>query len=154
MNKPSKWDLRFIEAAKFFSTWSEDESTKIGCLAVDCDNNVRSIGFNGLPRGIKNIPKRNQRPEKYSYYEHGERNLIFNAARIGVSLKGCRIYLTWFPCADCSRALIQCGITEIICQKPLQDSKRGLEWDKMWNEKLVIAQEMLKEAGVKVKYYE
>jgi dCMP deaminase len=56
------------------------------------------------------------RPQKYSYVEHAERNSVYNAARHGIRLQGARAYLNWspHPCADCTRALIQAGIVEVI----------------------------------------
>ncbi|MEC8672013.1 MAG: CMP deaminase, partial [Candidatus Thermoplasmatota archaeon] len=46
----SKWDQRFLELAKQISTWSKDPSTQVGCVVVGPDREIRSTGFNGLPR--------------------------------------------------------------------------------------------------------
>ena len=46
--------------------------------------------------------------------EHAERNAIYNAARIGISLKKSIFYVTGPPCPDCLRGIIQVGATEII----------------------------------------
>ena len=48
----TKWDLRFIGLAQHISTWSKDPSTKVGCVVVGEDREIRSTGFNGFPRGI------------------------------------------------------------------------------------------------------
>jgi len=90
------------------------------------------------------IPERNTRPLKYRWYEHGERNAIYNAARCGISLKGCRIYLLSLSCADCARAIIQAGISEVITTPPEFDNPR-------WGDDLRIAMEMFNETGIKVK---
>ncbi len=47
-----KWDLRFIELAKHIAAGSKDPSTKVGCVVVGEDREIRSTGFNGFPRGI------------------------------------------------------------------------------------------------------
>ena len=47
-----KWDIRFLELAKHISGWSKDPSTKVGCIVVGEDREIRSTGFNGFPRGI------------------------------------------------------------------------------------------------------
>ena len=47
-----KWDIRFLELAKHISGWSKDPSTKVGCVVVGGDREIRSTGFNGFPRGI------------------------------------------------------------------------------------------------------
>jgi dCMP deaminase len=48
-----KWDLRFLELAKHIAAWSKDPSTQVGCVVVGADREIRSTGFNGLPRGIE-----------------------------------------------------------------------------------------------------
>lgn len=111
------WNTLFIHQAHLISKKSKDPSTKVGCVIVSKDNVILSMGFNGFPRGVcETHPERWERPEKYYWVEHAERNAIFNAARVGVSLNGAKAYLNWEPkpCADCTRALIQVGITEII----------------------------------------
>src|SRR5690242_7044614 len=115
----TKWDQRFMELAKLIATWSKDRSTKVGCVVVGTDNEVRSIGFNGFPRGVDDdVEERHERPAKYAWTEHAERNAIYSAVRVGISLKGCTMYLPWFPCMDCARALIQSGIAELVAFEP------------------------------------
>ena len=110
-----KWDLRFLELAKHISDWSKDPSTKVGCIIVGEDREIRSTGFNGFPRGIEDTDERlNDREQKYPLICHAEENAIMHAARIGVSLKGCTAYVTWPPCNRCSRSLIQAGIKKIV----------------------------------------
>lgn len=116
------FDELYIRMAMLVAQKSKDESTKIGCVIVSQDNTVLSTGFNGFPRGVKEvldgqpIAERWARPTKYSIVEHAERNAVYNAARNGVKLLGAKAYLNIAPtpCADCCRGLIQAGITEII----------------------------------------
>ena len=54
----SKWDLRFLELANHISSWSKDPSTKVGCIIVGADREIRSTGFNGFPRGIDDSEER------------------------------------------------------------------------------------------------
>ena len=76
---------------------------------------IVSTGYNSFPRGIDdNVAERQERPEKYFWFEHAERNAIYNAARIGVSTKGCTMFLTCdIPCADCARGIINAGIIKV-----------------------------------------
>lgn len=102
------------------------------------------MGYNGIPRGCDDgVESRYDRPTKYLYTEHAERNAIYHAARHGVSLKDCRIYVTLFPCADCARAIIQSGITKIIAPEP--DTTH-----EVWGEHFKAAIEMMKEAKIKI----
>jgi len=90
-----EWDRHFFAIADVIASKSRDSSTKVGAVIIGPDKEVRSTGYNGLPRGVQyNAARTEQRPEKYYWFEHAERNAIFNAARIGTPLKGCTIYLT------------------------------------------------------------
>ena len=115
------WDELFILQAAVIAQKSKDPSTKVGCVIVGDGNAVLSMGFNGFPRGIdENDKSRWERPEKYQWIEHAERNAIYNAARHGINLNGSRLYLNWDPkgiCSDCARALVQVGVKEIIGPK-------------------------------------
>lgn len=105
---------------------SKDPNTQMGCVIVGPDNNVRSTGYNSFPRGvIDDIPARLERPEKYMWIEHADRNAIYAAARVGTPLQGCRIFLPGLPCMDCGRAIIQVGIVEVVISKVRQE-----EWIK------------------------
>ena len=111
MSRPS-WDEYFMTMAYLVASRSTDESTHAGAVIVRPDNSVVSTGYNGPVRGEDNPPQ--TRPEKYLYFEHAERNAIFNAAKHGSSLDGCKLYVNFVPCADCARAIVQSGIKEII----------------------------------------
>ena len=61
-----KWEIRFLELAKHISGWSKDPSTKVGCVVVGEDREIRSTGFNGIPRGIDDDEERlTDRSQKY-----------------------------------------------------------------------------------------
>lgn len=93
---------------------SKDKHTKVGCVIVGPDNEIRSTGYNSFVRGLDdNDTSRLERPEKYYWIEHAERNAIYNAARIGVSVKGCKIYIPSLPCVECARAIVSSGIVEV-----------------------------------------
>ncbi len=140
-----KWDIRFIELAKHISNWSKDPSTKVGCVVVGEDREIRSTGFNGFPRGIEdNIERLLDREQKYPLICHAEENAIMHAARIGVSLKDSTAYVTWPPCSRCARSLIQSGIKEIVYPSPGEIPER-------WLDDFTISNSMITEAGVKVK---
>ncbi len=142
------WDSRFMNLARHIATWSKDRSRQVGCVIVGPDNEIRAYGFNGFPRGVDDDTEgRHARPAKYKWTEHAERNAIYNAARIGTPLQGCRMYLPWFPCMDCARALVQSGIVELICFKPdLLDPK--------WGGDFADVPLLLEEADVKVRWWE
>lgn len=143
-----RWDRRFLELAKIFGGWSKDRSAGTGCVIVGPDRLLRASGYNGFVRGVDDrVPERNERPEKYSWTEHAERNAIYNAAKLGISLGGCTAYVNWFPCIDCARAIIQSGIIRLVALKPDHSDDR-------WGREFEFASDMLRESGIEVVLYD
>ena len=140
----NKWDTRFMEMANLVASWSKDTNTKVGSVIIDKDKIVLSMGYNGFPRGCDDsIESRFEKPVKYLFTEHAERNAIYHAARHGVSLRGCTLYVTLFPCADCTRAAIQAGITKVVGPTPDVDHHK-------WGDSFKASLTMLEEANVEV----
>src|SRR5262245_49631273 len=121
------WDSRFMRLAEHIGGWSKDRSTRVGCVIVGPNREIRSTGYNGFPRGVEDlVDERHSRPAKYKWTEHAERNAIYNAARIGVSIDGCAMYVPWFPCMDCARAIVQSGLSVLVAYRPdLDDPQWG-----------------------------
>ena len=136
-----------MSLAREIAHWSKDRSRGVGCVIVGPNNELRSTGFNGFPRGVDDeVEERHQRPAKYKWTEHAERNAIYNAARVGIPLEGCRIYLPWFPCMDCARAIIQAGISELVCMEPSPH-------DSTWAADFADVPQMLREGGVRIRWW-
>ncbi len=111
------WDEYFMGVAKLAAMRSKDPNSQVGCCIVSTDNKILSIGYNGFPRGCSDdeFPwDREGDPldTKYIYVTHSELNAILNFR--GGTLEGSRIYVTLFPCNECTKAIIQSGISEII----------------------------------------
>lgn len=150
------WEKYFKSIAEVVKTKSKDTSTNIGAVIVNKENSIISTGYNSFPRGMDdNKAERYERPEKYYWFEHAERNAIYNAARIGVSTNGCTMYLTcWSPCTDCARAIIQSGIKTIYLTALHRKDAVGVGGSNpAWDEHSVRSLEMFKEAGIEVKIY-
>mgnify|MGYP001270932676 CR=1 FL=1 len=141
----NKWDQRFLHLAGHISNWSKDPSTKVGCVVVGSDREIRSTGFNGFPRGIEDSSERlDDRNQKYPLICHAEENAIMHAARVGVSLKGCVAYVTWPPCTRCARSLIQAGVVEVVFPENIDVPER-------WVADFDMSMSMMKEAGLEVR---
>ena len=139
------WDTYFMEMANLVSTKSKDRSTQVGCVIVGPNHEVRTTGYNGFCRGIDDdVEERHERPEKYLWSEHAERNAIYNAARNGIRIEDCTAYTTVFPCADCARGLIQSGVVRIVT-RPINNQKTSIPLHNY-----VSAMKMLDEADVDV----
>ena len=121
---------------------SKDPSTQVGACIVNDKNKIVGAGYNGLPIGCSDddfpwYKEGEFLDTKYPYICHAELNAILN--NIGMDLKGCKIYTALFPCNECSKAIIQSGINEVIY---LSDKYHG-------NDIFKASKIMLDKAGIK-----
>lgn len=113
------WDEYFMGVAMLSALRSKDPNTQVGACIVSPNNKILSMGYNGFPTGCSDddFPWNRESGDddienKYFYSTHSELNAILNYR--GGSLEGCKIYVTLFPCNECAKAIIQCGIKEIV----------------------------------------
>jgi dCMP deaminase len=146
------WDKRFLDLCIHISQWSKDPSTRVGAVVVSPDRQIVSTGYNGFPRGLADTEERlGDRDTKLQLVIHGEMNCITQAARYGISLKGCTMYTlavdangtVWgsAPCTRCAVHVIQAGIREVVSftQRDVPDR---------WLEDVNRAKAILEESGV------
>ena len=136
------WDEYFMGVAMLAARRSKDPSTQVGACIVSQDNIIISTGYNGMPKGCSDdeFPWERTGEEgetKYPYVVHAELNAVLNAN--GRDLRGSKLYVALFPCNECAKAIIQCGIREIVY---LSDKYK----DTMGN---LASKKMLDAAGVK-----
>ena len=136
----SKWDKRFYNLAVHISSWSKDESSRVGCVIVDYKRRVVSVGFNGFPEHVDDTPVSRER--KLMRTVHAEVNALSFASQ---SVEGCSLYTTHAPCANCAAIIIQHGITTVLYPEP--DDGFLERWGDSYREALA----MFKEAGVYVR---
>ena len=147
-----KWDVYFLRLAVEAARMSKDPSTQVGAVIIGPDREVRSTGFNGFPRGIADTPERlNDRDTKLKLVVHAEMNALLAAARTGMRLKGCSLYLAatddtgmvWGgpPCTRCTVEIIQVGIGEIVSYPVKSAPSR-------WHADLLMARQLIEEAGI------
>ena len=106
---------------------------------------ILSMGYNGFPTGCSDddFPwVREGDDNKYFYSTHSELNAILNYR--GGSLEGSTIYVTLFPCNECAKAIIQCGIREVVYDSDKYASTPGV----------IASKKMLRAAGVTLRHYE
>lgn len=112
------WDEFFMGVAQLAAKRSKDPSTQVGACIVSRDNRILSVGYNGTPNGFDDIyfPWDREGEEletKYLYVVHAERNAILNYRGNSKDLEGAKIYVDLFPCNECAKEIIQCGIKEV-----------------------------------------
>ena len=111
------WDEYFMGVAMLSGMRSKDPNSQVGACIVSPENKILSLGYNGMPMGCSDdeMPwEREGAPlqTKYMYVCHAELNAILNSAHN--NLKGARVYVTLFPCNECTKAIIQSGIAEVV----------------------------------------
>ena len=144
------WHAYYLGVCRSLALRSKDPTTQIGCVIVGPAHEIRSTGYNSFPRGIQDtVPERLERPEKYLWVEHAERNAIYNAARAGTPLQGCTIYVEVTPCMDCARAIVQAGIARVVV-----DADRMQQYSsKRYDEEFKKVKVLFKEAGIKMEVF-
>lgn len=135
------WDEYFMGVALLSGQRSKDPNTQVGACIVNVQNKIVGAGYNGLPMSCSDeeFPwekKGDFLQTKYPYVCHAELNAILN--NIGMDLSGCRIYTALFPCNECSKAIIQSGIKEVIY---LSDKYNGTDVS-------IASKRLLETAGV------
>jgi len=111
------WDDYFMGIAILSAHRSKDPSSQVGACIVNTQNRIVGIGYNGFPANCSDdeLPWAREGEfldTKYPYVCHAELNAIMNSNT--QSLDGCRVYVTLFPCNECTKLLIQAGINKVI----------------------------------------
>jgi dCMP deaminase len=104
----------YMEMAHSVKKLSPDEETKVGAIMLSNEDRIVASSYNGFLRGAidSSLPK--TRPEKYTFIQHAERNILYNCAYEGIKTRGSTIICTLSPCEDCLRAAYQSGVKTII----------------------------------------
>lgn len=112
------WDEYFMGIALLSAQRSKDNSTQVGACIVNAENKIVSVGYNGMPTGCDDDDMPWERTAesaldtKYPFVCHAELNAILNSNI--PSLAGATLYVTLFPCNECAKAIIQCGIKRVV----------------------------------------
>ena len=145
--RPS-WDEYFMDITKRVATRSTCLRRVVGAILVH-DKRIIASGYNGGPTGLAHcldigclreklgIPSGQQ--HELCRGIHAEQNAIIQAARYGVSIEGATLYCTTQPCTQCTKMLINAGITEIVYAEGYPDD---------------LARELLDESGIVVRRFE
>lgn len=141
------WDEYFMGVACLSAQRSKDPNTQVGACIVSEDNRIMTVGYNGMPMGCSDDEFPWEREgglldTKYAFVCHAEMNAILNCGT--ADLRNTRIYVSLFPCQECTKALIQKGIREVIYMSDKYHDTDGAK----------ASRKMLDSAGVKYVQYE
>ncbi|MBS4008640.1 MAG: cytidine/deoxycytidylate deaminase family protein [Clostridium sp.] len=144
--RPS-WDTYFMEITRVVANRSTCLRRKVGATIIK-DKRILTTGYNGAPKDLAHcqevgcIREEKQIPsgERHELCRalHAEQNAILQAALYGVSIQGATVYCTTHPCVMCAKMIINAGMKEVVIAKSYPDQ---------------LAAELLKEAGVRVRYF-
>lgn len=109
------WDSYFLKIAYAVSERSTCDRALVGCVLV-LEKRILTTGFNGSPAGQPHCDDIGHLMVEGHCVRtiHAETNAIIQAALHGVSTKGATCYVTHFPCINCTKALINAGITRLV----------------------------------------
>ena len=93
---------------------------KVGAIIVK-DDMIISDGYNGTPSGFDNCCE-DDNGETHWYVLHAEANAILKVAKSTNNAKGATLYLTLSPCKDCSKLILQAGITRVVYIRDYKDN--------------------------------
>lgn len=115
--RPS-WDSIWMDFATHLSLRSTCRRASVGCVVVADDNSiVLGLGYNGGPKGLNNDCLSDE-PGKCGHL-HAEINCLIKTNYRDASPK--KVYLTLSPCYNCSVALINAGVQEVIYRDEYRD---------------------------------
>jgi dCMP deaminase len=138
-----KIDLTYIKMAQIWAELSHATRKKVGALIVK-NNTIIADGYNGTPSGFENeceIAVNNEdgtfKEYKTKWYVlHAESNALAKVAKSTQSCDGATLYITYSPCTECSKLILQSGIKKVVYLEEYRD---------------IAGLDFLRRAGVEVK---
>lgn len=142
-NYSDSWNLKYIELAKKFASWSKDPSVKVGAVAIGSKGQVLSQGYNGFPKQFDDsldIYKTSELKKKYII--HAEMNCIYHATLNGISLESSTLFVYGLEvCHECAKGIIQVGIKEVVTYSPNAPKDK-------WLKSFKISEELLAKSNI------
>ncbi|WP_028325938.1 deoxycytidylate deaminase [Desulfatirhabdium butyrativorans] len=145
-DRPS-WESYFMDIARLVARRSTCTRRAVGAVLV-MENRILTTGYNGAPTGLAHCLDRGCLRESLQIASgqrhelcrgiHAEQNAIIQAARCGICIRGATLFCTNFPCAICSKMLINAGIQRIIYAEGYPDD---------------LSRTLLNEAGIETRMF-
>ncbi len=123
------WDEYFMEITEMVASRSTCDRAYVGCVLVNDDNRIISTGYNGSVSGNPHCIDvgHKMRDGHCIATIHAEMNALLYCAKEGISVKGAKAYITHFPCLNCTKALIQAGISKIYYKNAYRVDEYAIE---------------------------
>ncbi|MFR6453437.1 MAG: deoxycytidylate deaminase [Peptoniphilus lacrimalis] len=123
------WDEYFMEITQLVAQRSTCDRAFVGCVLVNSDHRIVSTGYNGTASGNPHCIDVGHRMKDGHCIAtiHAEMNALLYCAKEGIPAKGSICYVTHFPCLNCTKALIQAGISAIYYHEAYRVDDYALE---------------------------
>lgn len=123
------WNEYFMDLALNVATRSTCDRAFVGCVLVNSDNRIVSTGYNGAISGNPHCDEvgHTLRDGHCIATIHAEMNALLYSAKEGIAVKGCICYVTHFPCLNCTKSLIQAGISKIYYHEAYRVDEYAIE---------------------------
>ena len=123
------WDEYFMEITQLVAQRSTCDRAFVGCVLVNSDHRIVSTGYNGTASGNPHCIDVGHRMRDGHCIAtiHAEMNALLYCAKEGIPAKGSICYVTHFPCLNCTKALIQAGISAIYYHEAYRVGDYALE---------------------------
>ncbi len=110
------WDTYFMQITEIVASRSTCDRAFVGCVLVNKDHRIVSTGYNGSVAGNPHCDDvgHTMRDGHCIATIHAEMNALLYCAKEGIPTKDTICYVTHFPCLNCTKALIQAGIREVV----------------------------------------
>jgi dCMP deaminase len=131
------------ETVLLAASLSPNRVRKVGAVLVARDG-TEIAACNTFPVGVRDIEERHAGDGRFVWMEHAERHAIFEAARRGLATAGACLTMTFFPCIDCARAIVDAGLARLHTPAPDSD-------DPVWGGSFERSQIILREGGVEIR---
>ena len=146
-SKTNEQDRIFMWKVHRISSISDDPRKKVGSIIGCSDGSIVGMGFNDLKPGTENRKEiLNNKEHKNKIITHAERNAIDNARNFlnfsSMGLEMCSIYVSFAPCEECAKYIIQAGIGRVVFPK--------MDPSSSWWESAERAKELMRNAGLEL----
>jgi dCMP deaminase len=131
--REEKRNKAYMRMAREWSQLSYCKRKQVGAIIVK-DKMIISDGYNGTPAGFENCCEDDDKKTEW-FVLHAEANAILKVAGSTQSTIGASLYVTLSPCRECSKLIVQSGITNVFYIEAYKDQS-GIEF--------------LQKAGIKV----
>ncbi len=123
------WNEYFMDLAHMVADRGTCDRAYVGCVLVNQEHRIVSTGYNGSIQGNPHCDEvgHTMRDGHCIATIHAEMNALLYCAKMGIAVNGCIAYVTHFPCLNCTKALIQAGISQIYYHEAYRLDDYALE---------------------------